>query len=95
VENLQRNLKLVRRVEQWAAEKKCPPAQLALAWLLAQGRDIVPIPGTRRRARLEENVAAIEVELTQEDLQRLDSSAPKGAAHGDRYRREMMQLVNQ
>ena len=68
-----------------AATKQVTPAQLALAWLLAQGDDLVPIPGTKRRKNLEENVAALGILLTREDLQRIDEAAPKGAASGDRY----------
>jgi aryl-alcohol dehydrogenase-like predicted oxidoreductase len=84
-ENFQRNLDLVARVEEIAAEKGVTPGQLAIAWLLYQGRDIVPIPGTKRRKYLEENVAAAYVTLTDEDLARIDEAAPVGAAAGDRY----------
>jgi aryl-alcohol dehydrogenase-like predicted oxidoreductase len=84
-ENFRRNLDLEARVESVAREKGVTPAQLALAWLLAQGDDIVPIPGTRHRDRLEENVAAVNIELGADDLRRLDSVAPRGAAAGDRY----------
>ena len=84
-ENFQRNLDLVERVREIAREKGVTPGQLALAWVLAQGEDIVPIPGTKRRSYLEENVAAAEVELTPDDLARLDEVAPRGAAAGDRY----------
>jgi aryl-alcohol dehydrogenase-like predicted oxidoreductase len=84
-ENFQRNLDLVERVEEIAREKDVRPGQLALAWVLAQGEDIVPIPGTKRLEYLEENVAAAGVELTDEDLRRIDEAAPKGAAAGDRY----------
>ena len=84
-ENFERNLQLVRRVEAIAAEKECTPAQLALAWVLAQGDDVVPIPGTKRRAYLEQNLEASELELDASDLARLDEAAPRGAAHGDRY----------
>src|SRR5246127_4746666 len=84
-ENFRRNLELVERVRQIAREKDCTPAQLALAWVMAQGRDIVPIPGTKRRKYLEENVAAVELELTAEELARIDEAAPVGAAAGDRY----------
>lgn len=92
--NFQKNLDLVRKIEEIAAEKGCTPAQLALAWALAQGEDIVPIPGTKRRKYLEENVAALEVELTQEDLRRIDEVAPRGAAAGSRYPQAMMAMVN-
>ena len=84
-ENFQKNLQLVERVEQIAAEKQVTPSQLALAWLLAQGQDIVPIPGTKRRQYLEENVAAVDVDLTPDELARIDEVAPKGVAVGDRY----------
>ncbi len=84
-ENLERNLALVKRVEEIAAEKEVTAGQLALAWVLAQGDDLAPIPGTKRRSYLEENVAAVEVELSEEDLRWLDEAAPRGAAAGDRY----------
>jgi aryl-alcohol dehydrogenase-like predicted oxidoreductase len=84
-ENFDRNLNLVDRVEEIAAEKGVTPGQLALAWVLAQGQDIVPIPGTKRRRYLEQNVAAVDVELSQDDLRRIDEAAPQGAAAGDRY----------
>jgi len=84
-ENFQKNLQLVERVQQIAAEKQVTPSQLALAWLLAQGQDIVPIPGTKRRQYLEENVAAADVALTPDELARIDEVAPKGVAVGDRY----------
>ncbi len=84
-ENFRRNLELVERVREIAREKDCTPGQLALAWVLAQGDDIVPIPGTKRVSYLEENVAATEIELTEDDLRRLDEIAPAGAAAGDRY----------
>jgi len=84
-ENFRRNLGLVERVREIAQEKDVTPSQLALAWVLAQGKDVVPIPGTKRREYLEENVAATEIELTPEDLARLDEAAPPGATSGDRY----------
>lgn len=93
-ENFQKNLDLVARVEQLAKEKGCMPSQLALAWLLAQGQDIVPIPGTKRRKYLEENVGALRVKLSAEDLRRIEEAAPKGAVHGQRYPEVMMSLVN-
>ncbi|MBD0326262.1 MAG: aldo/keto reductase [Pyrinomonadaceae bacterium] len=93
-ENFQKNLKLVSRVEEIAKEKDCTPAQLALAWVLAQGQDIVPIPGTKRRKYLEENAGALEVELTEADLKRIDEVAPKGVAAGMRYPAAMMSSVN-
>jgi aryl-alcohol dehydrogenase-like predicted oxidoreductase len=93
-ENFQRNLKLVQRVEEIAREKHCTPAQLALAWVLAQGDDIVPIPGTKRRRYLQENVGAVDVSLTKEDLARIDEIAPKNAFAGSRYPEAMMRLLN-
>ena len=84
-ENFQRNLDLVERVKEIASEKGVTPGQLAIAWLLHQGEDIVPIPGTKRRKYLEENVAAAEVSLSDEELSRIDEAAPMGAASGDRY----------
>jgi aryl-alcohol dehydrogenase-like predicted oxidoreductase len=84
-ENFQRNLETVDRVKEIATEKGCTPAQLALAWVLAQGEDIVPIPGTKRTAYLDQNLAAAEIELSAADLSRIDEVAPKGATHGDRY----------
>jgi aryl-alcohol dehydrogenase-like predicted oxidoreductase len=84
-ENFRQNLDLVERVKTIAAEKGIEPGQLALAWVLAQGRDIVPIPGTKRRTYLEQNAAAADVELTTEELERLDEAAPVGATAGDRY----------
>ncbi|HEY9742996.1 MAG TPA: aldo/keto reductase [Coleofasciculaceae cyanobacterium] len=84
-ENFNKNLQLVERVKEIAAEKGVTPGQLAIAWLLAQGDDIVPIPGTKRRAYLEENVAAVDITLTQEELDRIDQVAPKNVAVGDRY----------
>jgi aryl-alcohol dehydrogenase-like predicted oxidoreductase len=84
-ENFTRNLQLVDRVRELADEKQCSPAQLALAWLLAQGEHIVPIPGTKKRERLAENLGAADVELSAADLARLDELAPAGAAAGARY----------
>ena len=84
-ESFQRNLDLVARVQEIAAEKEVTAGQLALAWVLAQGGDVVPIPGTKRRSYLEENAAAAEIELTPEDLARIDEVFPRGAASGDRY----------
>jgi aryl-alcohol dehydrogenase-like predicted oxidoreductase len=84
-ENFARNLELVDRIKQIAADKDCTPGQLALAWVLARGEDVVPIPGTKRRRYLEENVQAAEIELTDEDLARIEEAAPAGAAAGDRY----------
>src|SRR5208337_1735954 len=84
-ENFQKNLALVDRVKEIAATKQVTPAQLALAWLVAQGEGLVPIPGTKRRKNLEENVATLGITLTREDLQRIEKAAPKGAASGERY----------
>jgi len=84
-ENFDKNLELVDRVREIADEKDVTPGQLALAWLLAQGEDIVPIPGTKRRSYLEENAAASEIELTPDDLARIDEAAPAGATAGERY----------
>jgi len=93
-ENFQKNLDLVRRVEEIAREKGCQPSQLALACVLAQGDDIVPIPGTKRRKYLEENAAAVDLKLTPDDLRRLNEVFPSGAAAGLRYPERMMNLVN-
>jgi aryl-alcohol dehydrogenase-like predicted oxidoreductase len=92
-ENFQKNLDLVGRIGEIAKSKRCTPAQLALAWVLAQGDDLVPIPGTKRRKYLEENVGALDVNLTFEDLERIDEIAPKGAAAGTRYPEAMMASV--
>jgi len=93
-ENFQKNLDLVKQVELMAREKGCQPSQLALAWVLAQGDDVVPIPGTKRRKYLEENVGALDIELTIEDLRALNEVFPSGAAAGERYPEHMMALVN-
>jgi aryl-alcohol dehydrogenase-like predicted oxidoreductase len=93
-ENFQRNLDLVRHIEELARAKGCTPSQLALAWLLARGEDIVPIPGTKRVKYLEENVGALEVRLTAADLRRIDDIAPRGVAAGARYHEAGMQTVN-
>ena len=93
-DNFEKNLRLVERVRQIAAEKKATPAQLALAWLLAQGPDVVPIPGTKRREYLEENAGAVRLVLTADDLRRIDEVAPKGAAAGERYPEFAMKRVN-
>jgi aryl-alcohol dehydrogenase-like predicted oxidoreductase len=93
-DNFQKNLDLVNRVEEIAKEKRCTPAQLALAWVLAQDKNIVPIPGTKRRKYLEDNVAALDVKLNAEDLRRIDEIFPSGAAAGPRYPEHMMQIVN-
>jgi len=93
-ENFERNLQLVRRVEQIAAKKSTKPSQLALAWVLAQGEGIVPIPGTAHRAHLDDNVPALELPLTLHDLAQLNEAAPHGAAAGDRYGEAAMKVVN-
>ncbi|WP_457092484.1 aldo/keto reductase [Microvirga sp. P5_D2] len=93
-ENFQKNLDLVREIEAMAREKGCTSSQLALAWVLAQGDDIVPIPGTKRRRYLEENVGALDVTLTREDLDRIDRIIPAGAAAGTRYAAEGMKTLN-
>lgn len=93
-ENFQKNLDLVSRVEEIAREKGCTPSQLALAWLLALGQDIVPIPGTKHRSFLEENIRAIEITLTPSDLARIAQVAPKGVAAGNRYTDAGMATVN-
>jgi aryl-alcohol dehydrogenase-like predicted oxidoreductase len=93
-ENFQKNLDLVRHVEQVASRKGCTPAQLALAWLLHQGDDVVPIPGTTRVENLEDNVGAFGVTLTKRDLERIDAVFPKGVAAGERYLEGGMATVN-
>ena len=93
-ENFQRNIDLVREVNEIAREKGCTPAQLALAWVLAQGDDIVPIPGTKRRPYLEENLGALEVSLSPDELARIDRALPPGAAAGTRYAAPQMQALN-
>jgi aryl-alcohol dehydrogenase-like predicted oxidoreductase len=89
-ENFQKNLQLVERVEKLAAAKHCTPAQLALAWVLAQGNDIVPIPGTKRRTYLDQNLGALDVRLTPAELKEIDGVLPRGAAVGARYPEEYM-----
>jgi len=93
-ENFARNLDLVRRIEEIAHAKGVTPAQLAIAWILSRGNDIVPIPGSRSIGHLEENIAAAEIELTSEDLARIDEVAPKGVASGERYPSASMAAVN-
>ncbi len=93
-ENLERNLALAQRVEELAKEKSCTPAQLALAWLLAQGENIVPIPGTKRVKYLEQNAQAVNINLTPDDLARIDQAIPRGAAAGERYPEPAMKRVN-
>ena len=93
-ENFDRNLKIVQKVEQIASEIGCTPSQLALAWVLAQGEDLAPIPGTKRRKYLEENAGAVKVELTKKQLDEIDRVFPKGAASGTRYPEAIMKQVN-
>src|SRR4051794_5278271 len=93
-ENFAKNIALVREVEVMAQEKGCTTAQLALAWVLAKGEDVVPIPGTKHRKYLDENIAALDVKLTAEDLKRLDEILPPGAAAGQRYHDRGMETVN-
>jgi len=93
-ENFQRNLELVQRVEDIARGKNCTPAQLALAWLLAQPDNIVPIPGTKQRRYLDENIQSVQIELTPAELERLGEAAPKGAAAGDRYHEAGMRTID-
>ncbi len=92
-ENLDRNVKLVSRLESIAHEKHCTPAQLVLAWLLAQGKDIVPIPGTKRKQRVDENLDSLKVELTRDDLEGVSAAAPVGAGAGPRYPADAMKRV--
>ncbi len=94
-ENLDKNVQIVARIEAIAREKRCTPAQLALAWLLAQGKDIVAIPGTKRRQRVDENLAALDLKLSKEDIERISAAAPVGAAAGTRYPAEAMKRVFQ
>ncbi|WP_435016744.1 aldo/keto reductase [Tundrisphaera sp. TA3] len=93
-ENFARNLELVERLKAMAESRGCTPSQLALAWVLSRGDDLVPIPGTKRRAYLEENAAAVDIKLTPEELSRIEEIAPRGAAAGDRYPANMMGSVN-
>ncbi len=93
-ENFQRNMDLLERVSEISREKHCSPGQLALAWVLAQGDDIVPIPGTKRRKYLQENAGALNVNLTSADLARINAVVPRNAFSGLRYPAPMMQMVN-
>jgi aryl-alcohol dehydrogenase-like predicted oxidoreductase len=93
-ENFIRNLQLVARIEEIAREKQCTPGQLALAWVLKQGDQVVPIPGTKRRHYLEENVGSLQIELSAEDLSRIDAVIPRGIAAGMRYPAQAMAAVN-
>jgi aryl-alcohol dehydrogenase-like predicted oxidoreductase len=92
-ENLPHNVELVGRVAAIAAEKHCTPGQLALAWLLAQGDDVIPIPGTKRKDRLLENIAALSIDLTAAEAARISEAVPVGAAAGLRYPEAMMKSV--
>ncbi len=92
-ENFRKNLELVERVERMASEKRCTPAQLALAWVLARGEDIVPIPGTKRRTYLDEDLGALDIRLSASDLEQIDQIAPLGAASGTRYPEVHMKRV--
>jgi aryl-alcohol dehydrogenase-like predicted oxidoreductase len=92
--NFQRNLDTVRKIVQLAAKKGCTPSQLALAWVLAQGDDMAPIPGTKRRKYLEENVAAVDIHLTPDDIAEIDAVAPKGVGVGERYSPAAMALLD-
>ena len=94
-ENLDKNVQIVARIEAIAREKRCTPAQLALAWLLAQGKDIVAIPGTKRKQRLDENLAALDIRLSKDDIEKISAAAPIGAAAGTRYPAEAMKRVFQ
>jgi aryl-alcohol dehydrogenase-like predicted oxidoreductase len=93
-ENFRKNLALADRIREIAEEKGCTPAQLALAWLIGRHDDVIPIPGTSSVSRLEENVGAVEIRLTAEDLDRIERIAPKGAAAGERYDPTMLELTN-
>jgi aryl-alcohol dehydrogenase-like predicted oxidoreductase len=93
-DNLEHNLQLVERIREIAAEKRCQPAQLALAWVLAQGPDVVPIPGTKRRKYLEENLSAVEIELSADELARINRAAQPGVAAGSRYPEAAMRAIN-
>ncbi|MBI2117156.1 MAG: aldo/keto reductase, partial [candidate division NC10 bacterium] len=92
-ENFRKNLELVERIKQIAEEKGCTPSSLALAWVLAQGKDIVPIFGTKRRTYLAENLVAEAIVLSADDLRQIEEVAPRGAAAGDRYPAAMMSLL--
>jgi aryl-alcohol dehydrogenase-like predicted oxidoreductase len=93
-ENFQKNLDLVAKVREWAAAKRVTPSQLALAWVLAQGDNVAPIPGTKQRSYLEENARSLEIELSREELRAIDEVTPKGIAAGQRYPEARMQWVN-
>ncbi len=93
-ENFQKNLDLVKKIEELARSKKCSPSQLALAWVLTQGEDIVPIPGTKRAKYLDDNLGAVEVHLTSEDLRQIDAILPAGSASGERYHAQAMKAID-
>jgi aryl-alcohol dehydrogenase-like predicted oxidoreductase len=93
-ENFQKNLDLVRKIEQLAAAKGCTPSQLALAWVLEQGQDIVPIPGTKRIKYLDDNLASLKISLTSEELSQIGAMLPLGSASGDRYHEQAMKAVD-
>jgi aryl-alcohol dehydrogenase-like predicted oxidoreductase len=93
-ENFRRNIELVEKIRTLAANKGCTPAQLILAWVLAQGDDIVPIPGTKRRRYLEENIGALDVHLSPKELAQIDTNLPPGAAAGARYSEGGMRTIN-
>lgn len=93
--NFQKNIDLVKKIEDMAEEKGCEPSQLALAWLLAQGEDIVPIPGTKRRKYLDSNLGALQVNVSKQELEQIDKIAPRGAFAGERYPAEQMKSLNQ
>jgi aryl-alcohol dehydrogenase-like predicted oxidoreductase len=90
---LDKNVSLVKRLEAIAAEKKCTPAQLVLAWVLAQGKDVIPIPGTKRRERIDENLAALKIQLTPQEVGKISDAAPVGAGAGTRYPADTMKRV--
>jgi aryl-alcohol dehydrogenase-like predicted oxidoreductase len=94
-ENFKKNLELVKKIEELAAAKCCTPSQLAIAWVLAQGKDFVPIPGTKRVKYLDDNLAAMEVRLTPEDLEQIDAILPAGIASGERYPAHAMKVIDQ
>jgi aryl-alcohol dehydrogenase-like predicted oxidoreductase len=93
-ENFEKNIALVHEIEAMAAAKGCTAAQLALAWVLAQGEDIVPIPGTKRRKWFDQNIAALDISLSRDELDRLDAILPPGAAAGPRYHERGMATLN-
>jgi len=93
-ENFQKNLDQVKKVEEIARQKNCTPSQLALAWVLAQGEDIIPIPGTKRVKYLEENVGALDIKLSADDQAQIEKFLPKGAVAGERYNEQMMRLID-